>query len=1008
MVDDGSLGSHSSTIVATPRGPDAAELARGTVVGRYLVLAPLGAGGMGIVYAAFDPELDRKVALKLLRAASASDVDVSIGRSRLLREAQALARLSHPNVVAIHDVGTIGDRVWLAIEYIDGQTLGEWLRHKPRSWREVLAVLLDAGRGLAAAHAAGLVHRDLKPDNIMIGADGRVRVMDFGLARAAGPQEDAPITRPPATLAGHLDSSVLNAQVTTVGLVIGTPSYMAAEQWTGKPLDARIDQFAFCVTLWEALFNERPYIGETLLELASHIVHGDRRPPPPRPRVPSWLRKAVARGLLPDPAQRFPTMDALLAVLAHGQTRIRKRRVALALALATLPVLATLAWRQHDREQRLAACDLAGAAISTDWNDDARAALHTALRATGVAYADTTYEKLVPWVDRWTAQWSAQRTALCREIELEGTHPHDLHEPATRCLEEHRETLATTLAILTDSDPAAVQQAVPMVAALPPLTACSDRAALGRTPPPPADPELRARVDAVRRDLHRAEELALAGRYTAARELAATAVPISEQLAYPPLIARTQFVLGTTAHTAGDLEQAESALILAYTRAGAIGDDDLALSAALNLSYIVGYSAARHAEGLVWARPAAMLLDRLAQRDTLSEASYFKKFASIRLEQGHVDEGLDLFTRALELEQRLLGPDHPSIADTLSNLATAQTVRGDHTAATAGLERSLVILERELGPDHPTVAVSLNNLAQSRLAQGDQEAAYALHTRALALRERVLRPDHPFTAISLNNLADLERVRGNRDRAHALITRALAILEHAHGPDHLDVAYSLNTLSLIHQERHEYEQAIALQTRALKIFERTFGAEHDVVATATNNLGLFHQLRGDLDLAEQLHRRTLATREKLAGPDQFPVGLSLWRLATIHRLRGEYDQADAMYRRAVATWEKVLGPDAPDLAWPIVGQAQLALARKQPRDALTLIERALKLRGDDPSKPDRLAEANFTHAKALAAADKHHDKSRVKALAQDAADAYRKLGDTKALAEVEAWLTAYR
>jgi len=1008
MVDDGSLGSHSSTIVATPRGPDAAELARGTVVGRYLVLAPLGAGGMGIVYAAFDPELDRKVALKLLRAASASDIDVSIGRSRLLREAQALARLSHPNVVAIHDVGTIGDRVWLAIEYIDGQTLGEWLRHKPRSWREVLAVLLDAGRGLAAAHAASLVHRDLKPDNIMIGADGRVRVMDFGLARAAGPQEDAPITRPPATLAGHLDSSVLNAQVTTVGLVIGTPSYMAAEQWTGKPLDARIDQFAFCVTLWEALFNERPFTGETLLELASHIVHGERRPPPPRPRVPSWLRKAVARGLLPDPAQRFPTMDALLAVLAHGQTRIRKCRVALALALATLPVLATLAWRQHDREQRLAACDLAGAAISTDWNDDARAALHTALRATGVAYADTTYEKLVPWVDRWTAQWSAQRTALCREIELEGTHPHDLHEPATLCLEEHRETLASTLAILTDGDAGAVREAVAMVAALPPLTACSDRAALGRMPPPPADPELRARVDAVRRDVQRADELRLAGRYTAARELAAEAVTVAEKLAYPPLIARAQLSLGNAAHAAGDLDQSEAAATLAYTRAGAIGDDDLALAAALRLTYFVGYSAVRHAEGLVWSRSAEMLLDRLGQRGTLSEGSHLNNIASIRTEQGQADEALVLFTRALELEERLLGPDHPTIASALNNLATAQAGHGDHAAAARGLERALAISEQALGPEHPDIATTLNNLAESKRAQGDLVAAHALHTRALALRERSLRPDHPDVTISLNNLADLERIRGDLDRAQALTTRALTILERERGPDHIDVAYSLNTLAMIHQERYEHEQAIALQTRALTLLERTLGAEHPVVATATNNLGLFHQLRGDLDLAEQLHLRTLATREKLGGPDQFPVGLSLWRLATIHRLRGEYDQADAMYRRAVATWEKVLGPDAPDLAWPIVGQAQLALARKQPRDALTLIERALKLRGDDPSKPDRLAEAHFTHAQALAAADKHHDKSRVKALAQDAADAYRKLGDTKALAEVDAWLAAYR
>ena len=1011
--EDASQESFTPTVVAAPqagsaaapRGPDALELERGAVIGRYLILSLLGAGGMGVVYAAFDPELDRKVALKLLRAEPASDVDASVGRARLLREAQALARLSHPNVVAIHDVGTLGDRVWLAIEYIDGLTFGAWLKQQPRRWREVLAVLLDAGRGLAAAHNAGLVHRDLKPDNIMIGADGRVRVMDFGLARAAGPQDEAPITRP-AALARQLDSSVLTAQVTTAGLIIGTPSYMAPEQWTGKALDARVDQFAFCVTLWEGLFGERPYTGETMLELATRILQGERRLPSARARVPAWLRRALARGLHPEPGKRFATMDALLAALTSGQSRVHRRRLALGLALVLLAGLAGLLWQRHTHAQHLAACDAAGAAISDDWNNDTRTRLHAALQATGVPYADTTFAKLVPWVDRWTADWAARRSDLCRAIEVDGTHPHDLHEPATLCLVEAREALVATLTTLADGDPGAVQEAITMVVDLPPLAACSDRAALERMPTPPADLELRARVDAVRRDVQRAHELRLAGRYTLARERAAAALASAEQLAYPPLVARAQLALGFAAQKTGDLEPAEAAMILAYTRAGTIGDDDLALSAALRLTYLVGYLAARHGEGLVWSRSVDMLIDRLGQQGTLTEGAHLSNLASIELELGHVDRALELFTRSLELDLRLLGDQHPAVASALTNLSTAQSSHGDHDAATRGLERSLAILEHEFGPDHPEVATTLNNLAQSKLAQGDLEAAHALHTRALALRERVLREDHPDIAISLNNLADLERVRGERERAFALLTRALTILERERGPDHLDLAPSLNNLALIHQERREYDQAIALQDRALKILERAYGREHTTVATAVNNLGLFHQLRGDLDVAESLHLRALAIREKLAGPDQFPVGLSLYRLATIHRTRGQLEQADAEYRRALATWEKVLGPDSPELAWPLVGQGQLALARHQPRDAVTLLERALVLRGDDPGRPERLAEARFALARALAAA-RHPDKARVRALATAAADAYRRLGDP-ALAEVEAWSRAYR
>jgi predicted Ser/Thr protein kinase len=265
--------------------PESAELPRGAEVGRYVVIGQLGAGGVGVVYAAYDPALDRRVALKLVREESSRGSDTSDGRARLLREAQALARLSHPNVVAVYDAGTLDERVWLAMEHVEGATLRAWAQTE-RPWPELLQAMIAAGRGLAAAHAAGLVHRDVKPDNIMVGADGRVRVMDFGLARAAGARV---VAAPDSGGPGER----LSLSVTRTGAMLGTPAYMAPEQWVGKEADARTDQFAYCVTLWEALFGERPFMGDTLVELAPRVLRGEVRAPPNGRAAPGWLRKAA-------------------------------------------------------------------------------------------------------------------------------------------------------------------------------------------------------------------------------------------------------------------------------------------------------------------------------------------------------------------------------------------------------------------------------------------------------------------------------------------------------------------------------------------------------------------------------------------------------------------------------------------------------------------------------------------------------------------------------------------
>ncbi|HET6149219.1 MAG TPA: bifunctional serine/threonine-protein kinase/formylglycine-generating enzyme family protein [Polyangia bacterium] len=363
-----------------PENPVALEA--GARIGRYLILERVGSGAMGVVYGAYDPELDRKVALKLLDGGGASQEPAA--RARLLREAKAMARLAHPNVVVVHDVGVFEGRVFLAMEFLGGGTLKSWLGSRPRTSREVTAVFAAAGRGLAAAHAAGLVHRDFKPENVLLDKEGRPRVVDFGLARdatAKQTREDlgvssllpaAPalelVPALPTTASGETTVSPLDT-LTRSGVIMGTPAYMAPEQFLGEATNEQTDQFSFCVALYEALYGERPFTGGSLVRLLNNITEGRLRAPPENRDVPAWIRRAVIRGLQADPAQRWPSMTPLIAALEDDPAARQRRRIvagaAVVLVLASL-VAGTEAILQRRRqlERQVAAHLDEGARVS--------------------------------------------------------------------------------------------------------------------------------------------------------------------------------------------------------------------------------------------------------------------------------------------------------------------------------------------------------------------------------------------------------------------------------------------------------------------------------------------------------------------------------------------------------------------------------------------------------------------------------------------------------------------
>ncbi len=324
LADNKTLRAAEGNESIGPRAPQ-----RGTSIGRYIVIDPLGRGGLGEVYAAYDPELDRRVAIKLLTRRL--DADPEFER-RLVREGRALAKVTHPHVVAIYDVGTFGDRVFIAMELVRGATLAEWLDAAPRTWQQIRDVMLGAAAGLEEAHRCGLVHRDFKPSNVLVESSDRAKVLDFGLARAAVALEQDPAV--PPDIAASSDVHRIEPALTRTGTVVGTPAYMAPEQMNAAEVDARADQFSFCVACYEALFGVRPFTGRSLAELQVAIAQGVAATPRVDRRVPTWLRRAVVRGLAANPSERHASMTALARAMAADPRAPRSPWIVVAAAAA--------------------------------------------------------------------------------------------------------------------------------------------------------------------------------------------------------------------------------------------------------------------------------------------------------------------------------------------------------------------------------------------------------------------------------------------------------------------------------------------------------------------------------------------------------------------------------------------------------------------------------------------------------------------------------------------------
>ncbi len=716
--------SFAATQLGPPRDlPVAPEPTPGPRIGRFTILERIGAGAMGVVYTAYDDVLDRKIAVKVLRDGGPA------GTLRLLREAQAMARVAHPNVVTVHEVGTADEQVYVAMEFIRGVTLQVWQAEPGRGWTDIVEAYMQAARGLAAAHAAGLIHRDVKASNMMIDADGRVRVLDFGLVRA---QEFAETEGTDAS-SSHASREI---QLTHAGDVLGTPAYMSPEQIRGATLGPASDQFNLCVSLYEALYGQLPFAGDSLATLYRSIQR-HRLPDPPRAsRVPTWLRAVLLRGLHPEPEQRYPTMDALLRALGAGSVRRRRLWVALGVAAVASAVLSgfLLASTQGPR-----ICSGAEAQLVGVWGPEQQARVELVLATAGPQLAAELQPRVAASLASYSAAWKAAHEDACL-AHARGEQSDQLLDRRMACLEQRKAALHEAVVVLTEADAEVVREALRVVHDLPLIARCNDVAVLAAAVAPPSDPAVAEAVVRLRTSLARTEALAHAGRIAEAIALGDEVATAAGELGYRPLAAEALLLRAKVGLKVGIESGARERLRQAMLTGIGSGTDEVAAEAAALQVFVRGQVDETLATALDEVGLAEELAHRLPQPEPIL-GLLENNIGTVHMARGELPEARAAFQRALVRRERALAPDNVELAYTLANLALVE----DRPAEREGLlRRALAIFTAALGPSHvQTLDLqqvaghhTLDPVAAFELALPGCEALDRLHADDLERRSR--------------------------------------------------------------------------------------------------------------------------------------------------------------------------------------------------------------------------------------------------------------------------------
>ena len=884
---------------AAARRSSLRDLARGRAVGRYVILERIGAGGMGVVFAAYDPKLDRRIAIKILTGASegiALDTSASV---RLQREGQAMAKLLHPNVVTVFDVGTIDDALFIAMEFVEGQTLRAWREEGPgvdATWEDIVRKYVAAGRGLQAAHAAGIVHRDFKPDNCMVTSSGDVKVLDFGLARSEFEVE--PEVEPPSP-----SNSSLDARLTATGAVMGTPYFMAPEQHAGKPVDAATDQFSFCVALYLALFEQRPFAGESIVELATSVSEGMVREPPRSAKVPAGIRAAVLRGLSRDPADRHPSMQALLGAL---QPQKRRRPVFLLAGSAVIATVAAAAIVAVDRPEPCAGVD---APVAELWSPDRREALslHLATQDIPPSRRDAALEAF----DEFEANWATGRTEACTAARVDRRQSEATLELREACFDSHLADFAFALQRVDAADRTTLYSLHDIATGLPDLSICDDVETLETEFPLPEDPstrkkvrDLTVRLDALRASRNRGD---LERMLTEHEAFDADAVAAD----YLPLIVRGRAQWGEVEVFAGHAEQGAERIESAYLQA--IRGD------------------ARRAAANILVKLVRTRGERLRDIDT---AEFLADLGSAMLQT---------LPRAEVTEVNL------ELA-----LGRSLSVAGKLEQAERHL-RSVVEKHQELGLSRTSVGIQARAfLGWVLLKRQRPKAGVALLEEALEHGTEVLGRVHPEIATALIYRARAHSMVEEFEAALAALEQAREVLVALYGASHYNVMAVDGDMATICLRSGRFAEGKKIIERALtaevvadgplwKSLRRIYIAlarlafQSGDLATTSNVLGLIE--------------------EKRNGPSDVPLPSYFLLRGRVELLSGNRNAALNAYTRAL----ELLGEDAPEASFAYCGLAEVAFADDDISQAVQHLDQAIEL-AEKHDEPTAAARAGVVRA----------------------------------------------
>jgi serine/threonine protein kinase len=800
----------ATVVTGDPRASPRRPLDEGGTIDRYRVLEQVGRGAMGVVYRAHDPKLGRDVAVKLA-SAGLPGTGGPDDPARLKAEAQTLARISHPNVVTILDVGEHDGEVFLAMELVRGPTLRRWLDAQRRPWTEILPVLCAVGRGLAAVHAAGLIHRDVKPGNIMVGDDGRVRLMDFGLASLV--VDDA------VTLAGSVgDGPSGSVPSEAFSHPRGTLPYMAPEQHRRRSLDPRADQFSLCVTMHEALYREHPFEGDSPLGIAAAIVEGRLRPLPADAPVPAGVGRVLRRGLAAMPGDRWPDVDTLLRAIEQVAARPRRLRWIAGSSLGALVVAGTMMvaveWKSASDP-----CEGVERAIEGAWGPARQAEVKARFEVAGAAFVETSWPRVDEAMGRYRDEWSAARVSTCRM----GTVGEDVAE-RVGCLERHRRAFEGLAHELARADDVTVRMALEAAGRLAPVSECEDSRQSSKRDHGPRDPAERARHDELAQRIAEVRALAILERYGAVLDALVELEPAVRASGRPDLLGELLAVRGSAERNLGRADVAAHAFEESYFAFESTGDQQRSASSALRLADLLIELGRRSDDARTWLRRGEAVLGRLDEIDAELEVQHQRVLGGIAELDGDLDAMVEHHRRALELAEQQRGPEAFTSLIQREAYGNALFVAGRSDEAIQTLREVIDGYERLVGPHHPATISPMTNLAAVLASTGRDEAAVEVLERAIAVTEDGHPLERPLAAMALRTLAFIRVGQQRFDEARRLAERRLALQQALTPEPDLLLADAIGSLATIDQIGGRNDEAALGYRRQLDMLS-TLGQE---------------------------------------------------------------------------------------------------------------------------------------------------------------------------------------